>query len=187
MLAPHTDCHRYEPLALYRRLNVLVNLNEDRDESRGGCLGLGPVGSTPEGVVPGWGTVMVFTTDNRSIHGFPKPIVEGRRRQSIALYYYTAEETREFQGDTTTHWREHGAQSGVVRKGRPGLYRMLNQTSKAISLLAHLTNPNQGVGWWKARKVRVSKEAEQQKQAGGPRLERPDPVGPGRSARAADR
>jgi hypothetical protein len=163
VLAPHTDFHLYEPLALYRRINVLVYLNEDWDESYGGCLELGPVGATPKVVVPGWGTVMVFTTDNRSIHGFPKPIVEGRWRRSIALYYYTAEETREFQGDTTTHWREHGAQSGVVRKARLGLYRMLNQTSKAISLLAHLTNPNQGMGWWKARKLRVSKESEQQR------------------------
>jgi len=158
VLAPHTDFHLYEPLAVYRRINVLVYLNEDWEESFGGCLELGPVGSTPKVVVPRWGTVMVFTTDNHSVHGFPKPIAEGRWRRSIALYYYTAEETREFQGDTTTYWREHGAQSGPVRKARLGLYRLLNQTSKAISLLAHLVNPNQGMGWWRSRKLRVSKQ-----------------------------
>ena len=158
VLAPHTDFHLYEPLALYRRINVLVYLNDEWDESYGGCLELGDPGKPTKTVVPEWGTVMIFTTDNRSIHGFPKPIAEGRWRRSIALYYYTAEETKEFGGDTTTAWRTHGEQRGVVRKARLAVYRGLNQFAKAVSLAAHLVNPNQGAGWWKMRKERLAKE-----------------------------
>lgn len=158
VLAPHTDFHLYEPLALYRRINVLVYLNDDWDEAYGGCLQLGDPDKPAKTVVPGWGTAMVFTTDNRSIHGFPKPIVDGRWRKSIALYYYTSEETKEFGGDTTTAWRTHGEHKGVVRKTRLGLYKGLNQTSKAVSLAAHLVNPNQGTEWWRMRKERLAKE-----------------------------
>jgi len=159
ILAPHTDFHLYEPLALYRRINVLVYLNEDWEESYGGCLELGEPGKPGKTVVPRWGTTMIFTTDNRSVHGFPKPIADGRWRKSIALYYYTAEETKEFGGDTTTAWREHGAQRGVVRKTRLVLYKRLNQLSKAVSLAAHLVNPNQGTEWWRKRKERLAKES----------------------------
>lgn len=158
VLAPHTDFHLYEPLALYRRINVLVYLNDEWQESYGGCLELGDPDKPGKTVVPQWGTVMIFTTDNRSIHGFPKPIADGRWRKSIALYYYTAEETKEFGGDTTTAWRTHGQHRGVVAKTRLALYKFLNQTSKAVSLAAHLVNPNQGTEWWKKRNERLAKE-----------------------------
>jgi hypothetical protein len=158
VLAPHTDFHLYEPLGLYRRINVLVYLNDDWDESYGGCLELGEPGKPTKTVVPQWGTTMVFTTDNRSVHGFPKPIVDGSWRKSIALYYYTAEETKEFGGDTTTAWRTHGEHRGVVRRTRLGLYLGLNRLSKAVSLAAHLVNPNQGTEWWRMRKERLAKE-----------------------------
>jgi hypothetical protein len=163
VLAPHTDFHVYEPLGLYRRINVLVYLNEEWDESYGGCLELGDVDKPNKTVVvPHWGTVVVFTTNDKSVHGFPKPITDGRWRRSVALYYYTTEEAKEFQGDTATYWRAHGEQSGTVRKLRLVLYRVLNNFSRAISLLAHLANPNQGLGWWKTRQARVAKESDRQ-------------------------
>jgi len=142
VLAPHTDFHVYEPFGLYRRINVLVYLNEEWDEAAGGCLELGDVDKPKTVAVPRWGTTVVFTTDDRSVHGFPKPIAEGRWRRSIALYYYTTEEAKEFQGDTATYWRQHGEQIGFIRKIRLGLYRALNNLSRSISLLAHLANPN---------------------------------------------
>lgn len=160
VLAPHTDFHLYEPLALYRRINVLLYLNDDWEESYGGCLELGNPAKPGKIVVPQWGTMMIFTTDNHSIHGFPKPIADGHWRKSIALYYYTAEETKQFGGDTTTAWRTHGQQQGIVRKSRLALYKRLNQLSKAVSLAAHLVNPNQGTTWWKMRKERLAKEAQ---------------------------
>lgn len=167
ILAPHTDFHIYDAMALYRRVNVLVYLNDGWAESFGGCLEVGD--RTKDGelekdgavVVPGWGRVMIFTTDDKSVHGFPKPIVEGHWRRSVALYYYTALEAPGFSGDASTHWREHGQQRGAARKLRFGLFKFFMQTSRAFSLLAHLSNPNQGMGWWKNRQERVKQEAEE--------------------------
>lgn len=50
----------------------------------------------------------------------------------------------------------------MIRKARLGLYRGLNQTSKAFSLAAHLVNPNQGTEWWRMRKERLTKESSAQ-------------------------
>ena len=161
ILAPHTDFHIYDGLNLYRRVNMIVYLNEDWDESYGGCLELGEAGKPSATVVPRWGRIMIFTTDAKSIHGFPKPIVEGRWRRSVALYYYTTEEAADFSGDSTTHWRLHGEQKGVVRKLRFGPFKTLLQASRGFSLLAHLANPNQGGGWWKTRKERIAQDKAQ--------------------------
>ena len=159
ILGKHTDFHIYDAMDLYRRVNVLVYLNEDWDESYGGCLEVGDRSKDGALVIPGWGRVMIFTTDDKSVHGFPKPITEGHWRRSVALYYYTALEAPGFSGDASTHWREHGQQRGVGRKLRFGLFKFFMQTSRAFSLLAHLTNPNQGMGWWKNRQDRLKQDA----------------------------
>lgn len=159
ILAPHTDFHIYDAMDLYRRVNVLVYLNDDWDEAYGGCLEVGDRSKDGALVVPEWGRVMIFTTDDKSVHGFPKPIVEGHWRRSVALYYYTALEAPGFSGDASTHWRDHGAQRGASRRLRFGLFKVFMQASRAFSLLAHLTNPNQGMGWWKNRQERLANDA----------------------------
>lgn len=164
VLAPHTDFHIYSQMNLYRRVNVLIYLNEGWREEYGGCLELRNerTGETTK-VVPELGRCVVFTTDDRSVHGFPDPIADGRWRRSIALYYYTSQEAPGFSGDATTYWREHGAQTGA-RKTRVLAYRGLLQVSRGFSLLAHLINPNQGMSWWNARKQRLERAAK----PGGP-------------------
>jgi hypothetical protein len=62
-------------------------------------------------------------------------------------------------GDASTHWREHGEQHGLARKARFGLFKFFMQTSRAFSLLAHLSNPDQGAGWWKNRQERLKQDA----------------------------
>jgi hypothetical protein len=81
VLAPHTDFHLHEPLALYRRINVLVYLNGDWEESYGGCLQLGtrrtrPRRSCPAGA-PRWSSPPAATststsTDSRALTGAGK-------------------------------------------------------------------------------------------------------------------
>ncbi|MDP9074591.1 MAG: 2OG-Fe(II) oxygenase, partial [Actinomycetota bacterium] len=72
ILAPHTDFHLYPRLGIYRRVNVLLYLNEEWDQSCGGCLELyqPQVDQPVRTVVPGWGTCVIFRTDDRSPHGF---------------------------------------------------------------------------------------------------------------------
>ena len=145
ILKPHTDFHSYLKLNLYRRINVLVYLTPGWREEFGGCLELYKKGSeTPvRSIVPEWGTCVVFRTDDRSVHGFSKPIAEGQWRRSIALYYYTSGQASEFSGDETTHWQAHGQQTGS-RRARLWLYQWLLWGSRVCSRLAHQVNPNLG-------------------------------------------
>lgn len=161
ILAPHTDFHIYERLDLYRRINVLVYLNPDWKLGDGGSLRLWDSHRRNDvdevSIDPLGGRMVIFRTDDRSVHGFTDPIRSGCRRRSIALYYYTSAESRRFSGDSTTHWREH-----VGRKKRQIpreiLFRLFLQASRGFSLLAHLTNPRQGMTWWKVRSQRIKSD-----------------------------
>lgn len=143
VLAPHTDFHIYPRLQLFRRINILVYLNPEWDESLGGCLELYRKGddSPSRTVVPSWGRCVLFRTDDQSVHGFSKPIAAGRWRRSIALYYYTSGDAAEFSGDETTHWQTHGRLAAAGRV-RLALYRMALKASRAFSRIAHQLNPN---------------------------------------------
>jgi Rps23 Pro-64 3,4-dihydroxylase Tpa1-like proline 4-hydroxylase len=143
ILSPHTDFHYHRTLNLYRRINVLVYLNDGWSHQDGGCLSLcDKQGEVVKTVLPDWGKVVIFRTDDRSVHGFPVPVAEGKWRRSVALYYYTAAPTADFSGDETTYWREHGEQAGFVRKSRFLVYRGLLKVSRRISIWANEVNPN---------------------------------------------
>lgn len=147
ILSPHSDFHYYRALNLYRRINVLIYLNEGWSLEDGGCLSLyDKQDRIRQTVVPHWGRVVIFRTDHQSVHGFPVPVVDGKWRRSVALYYYTAAPAEKFSGDETTYWREHAKQAGVVKKTRCFVYRGLLDLSCFISFLAHIVNPNQGFG-----------------------------------------
>ena len=141
-LHAHSDFHQYERLHLYRRINVLLYMNEEWKQAYGGCLELFGKGSdTPVvTVTPDWGTCVIFQTDADSVHGFSKPIVEGRWRRSIALYYYTSEESISFSGGAITHWRTNGKVAGW-KQIRLHLHSGLMFGSRCFSYLAHWANP----------------------------------------------
>ncbi|HXO21901.1 MAG TPA: 2OG-Fe(II) oxygenase [Thermoanaerobaculia bacterium] len=143
VLMPHTDFHYYDRLKLYRRINVLLYLNPEWEEGFGGCLELWEKGAkTPARlVVPGWGTCVIFRTDDHSVHGFSTPIKEDHWRRSIALYYYSSQEVGRFSGDTVTYWQQHGAQTGLNRL-RIRWYQLLLRAAHKLSYLAHQANPN---------------------------------------------
>src|SRR5581483_6543461 len=90
----HADFDRHEKLGLQRRLNVLVYLNRDWDESYGGALELWDRAMTHPvvRVLPVFNRCVVFSTTDQSYHGHPEPLTcpPDRRRRSLALYYYTA-------------------------------------------------------------------------------------------------
>jgi len=144
ILAPHSDFHIYPRLALYRRLNVLVYLNPDWQAEYGGNLVLYNEDETPaKSITPVWGRCVMFATDDRSVHGFPDPVVDGRTRRSVATYYYTSQEAETFSGDTTTHWRQHGEERmRPVARARLSAYKGLLSGSRGLSRAAHFVNPN---------------------------------------------
>jgi hypothetical protein len=143
VLSPHTDFHYYRGLNLYRRINVLVYLNDGWSQQAGGCLSFYDAQHRAvKAVVPEWGRVVIFRTDYQSIHGFSAPVAEGKWRRSVALYYYAAAPTKKFSGDETTQWREHGVQGGVIGKARLLVFDGLRRVSLFISIMAILANPN---------------------------------------------
>jgi Rps23 Pro-64 3,4-dihydroxylase Tpa1-like proline 4-hydroxylase len=144
ILAPHADFHSYGKMALYRRINVLVYLNPEWREEYGGCLELFRKGDSEPtaSIVPVYGRMVMFITDDQSIHGFTKPVVgEDRWRNSLALYYYTSEDTADFAGDGVTYWQQHGKQRGLQMAQLVG-YKVLQRGAWMLSKAAHRLNPN---------------------------------------------
>lgn len=152
ILSPHTDFHIYERLGLYRRINLILYLNKNWADGDGGELELSVPGNlTPVAQIePIEGRIVLFQTDDKSVHGFRNPVRPGTQRRSIALYYYTSEETSIFSGDQTTHWRDHGTVRGSS-KVRFLLCKILLRISRAFSIVAQIINPNQGIGLVKSR------------------------------------
>jgi hypothetical protein len=140
VLIPHTDFHLYQRLDLYRMLNLLVYLNEDWGLDDGGELELYRKGDTQpsKSIAPVFGRAVLFKTDDQSVHGFSRPIAQGKQRQSVALYYYNSHESPGYGGDTGTHWQDHGRMTGV----RLALFNGLIFASRAFSKAAHSINPN---------------------------------------------
>jgi hypothetical protein len=94
-LGVHADFNFYPRLGLYRRLNLLLYLNADWDESWAGHLELWDRGGVQcvKRMSPTFNRVVIFDTSNFSYHGHPAPLAcpPDRARKSIALYYYTVE------------------------------------------------------------------------------------------------
>ncbi|MFY9287444.1 MAG: 2OG-Fe(II) oxygenase [Alphaproteobacteria bacterium] len=81
-----------------RRVNLLLYLNENWDESYGGKLELWTKDMKRpfEEILPIFNRCVIFNTDADSYHGHPKPLTcpEGITRKSIALYYFTEEKEK---------------------------------------------------------------------------------------------
>ena len=108
-LSIHADFNRHHVMNVERRLNLLIYLNEDWDESYGGALELWDrdMAACREKVLPALGRAVIFTTDLDSYHGHPDPLScpEGRSRRSIATYYYAVPEGAWKAPDRTTNFR----------------------------------------------------------------------------------
>jgi Rps23 Pro-64 3,4-dihydroxylase Tpa1-like proline 4-hydroxylase len=94
-LGVHADFNLYPRLNIWRRLNLLLYLNQDWDDSWGGELELWDRTGTRRvrTIGPTFNRVVIFDTSNYSYHGHPQPLrcPPTRSRKSIALYYYTAQ------------------------------------------------------------------------------------------------
>lgn len=107
-LDPHIDFN-YHPLSKqHRRLNLIIYLNEEWDDTWGGSLQLHrdpylePSQDEIVTVTPLMNRCVMFETSEHSWHGFERiDLPEGRQglsRKSFALYYYTRERPPEETG-----------------------------------------------------------------------------------------
>ncbi|MEO0649111.1 MAG: 2OG-Fe(II) oxygenase [Planctomycetota bacterium] len=89
----HADFNRHQRLGLDRRLNLLLYLNDDWEESYGGHLELWKtdMSACAKRLLPSFNRCVIFSTTSDSFHGHPDPLKcpKGRYRRSIAAYYYT--------------------------------------------------------------------------------------------------
>jgi hypothetical protein len=96
----HTDWHR--------RVNLILYLNPGWLEEWGGALELWETNMARCGAkyLPLLNHALIFTTDERSLHGFPDPLTcpEGQSRKSLALYYYTVEPGKKVSGHSTDYF-----------------------------------------------------------------------------------
>jgi 2-oxoglutarate-Fe(II)-dependent oxygenase superfamily protein len=99
----HTNWHR--------RVNLIVYLNAAWEEDWGGSIELwerkdGKMARCAVKYPPRLNHALIFTTDEKSLHGFPDPLTcpEGESRKSLALYYYTLEPGGKVAGHSTDYF-----------------------------------------------------------------------------------
>ena len=89
----HADFNHLKRYDLERRLNLLLYLNKDWQNSYQGDLEMWDRASMTRvtAVAPVFNRCVIFSTTAESLHGHPVPLATppGMERMSIALYYYT--------------------------------------------------------------------------------------------------
>ncbi len=110
----HADFNKHTKLNLDRRINLLLYLNKDWEESYGGHLEFWDerMEHCEQRILPLFNRVAIFSTTSTSYHGHPDPLTcpEGRFRKSLALYYYTNGRPEE----------ERNAKHTTLFRARPG-------------------------------------------------------------------
>jgi len=130
----HTDFNYYERLGIYRRINVLLYLNDDWRDDFGGCLELWDkspklMGQCTQSIAPIYNRAVIFKTDKNSFHGHPQKwnAPTGVTRKSIALYYYTA------QPEDGSIYNQNTDFQGVVSKPLPNKWKsILSRLKKSV-------------------------------------------------------
>lgn len=108
-LKTHADFNYNEELQGYRRLNVLLFLNDGWHAGWGGQLELTDEnGLVYRKIDPIINRLVVFETSDKSFHGHPHPLrcSEYNARKSLALYFYTKEKPEGFTEAHSTIWLE---------------------------------------------------------------------------------
>ena len=93
-LAIHCDGNKNKRMNLYRALNVIIYLNKDWLNEYGGHLNLYNENATVAmSYLPIFNRMVIFTTNEKSLHGHPQPLncPNDMSRKSLILYYYTAD------------------------------------------------------------------------------------------------
>ena len=93
-LKVHADFNWHKKLKLFRRINLLLYVTKNWKEEYMGNIEFWkePFNKAEKAIVPKFGRMVIFTTDDKSFHGHPHPLncAENVWRNSIALYYYSS-------------------------------------------------------------------------------------------------
>lgn len=135
-LMMHTDVNRHpHGNAMHQYLNLILYLNEDWRDEYGGHLELWDQARNPvKKILPIANRAVLFNAGTRSLHGHPHPLTcpEGRRRNSLAVYYYLRERppSQEYEGmQKFVHWVAATDEDRAFGRER---------TAKALAQIAHI-------------------------------------------------
>lgn len=106
----HEDFNVNVDMKAKRKLNMIVYLNEEWDESYGGHLQLWNKDMTvcEKSVLPTFNRTVIFRTDTDSNHGHPDPLTcpPNRARRSLATYYYVPTNDEELADVRSTSYKK---------------------------------------------------------------------------------
>ena len=133
----HTDANRHPHSGdrLHQILNLILFLNPDWEEEYGGHLELWSRDRTcGKRILPRANTAVLFETGTRSLHGHPAPLTcpEGRRRNSLAVYYYTLDRPvgEDYEGmQRSVYWAPSSDEDRSVARGG---------VARAVEMIARL-------------------------------------------------
>lgn len=129
VLKVHTDFATNGLTKLDRRLNILVYLNKDWEDSYGGHFELWEkdMSNCAKKILPTFNTVALFSTIPLSNHGHPNPLTcpPDRSRKSLALYYYSnGRPENEISDDKLTTFKgRKGVQADVKERSTREIVR----------------------------------------------------------------
>lgn len=105
-LGVHADFNLHPDTHLHRRVNALLFLNRDWQSNWGGQFEIWPtdMSQARHVVDPILNRLAVFSVTDEALHGVPRTVMcpPGRRRLSLALYYYSKE--RPDEEKAPFHW-----------------------------------------------------------------------------------
>ena len=102
-LGIHSDCNMHHLTKKYRRVNLLLYLNKDYDETYNGHLELWNAEMTKckKKISPIFNRIVLFRVDDNANHGHPALWNGGQNdRTSLALYYYTDDRPEHEKSET---------------------------------------------------------------------------------------
>lgn len=129
----HADFNHHGKLNLERRLNVLIYLNKDWKAEYGGSFEIWDreMKGKVQSFVPIFNRMVCFSTTSDSWHGNPETVnhPDGKPRQSIALYYYTAT------------WDASRKEHTTLFKPRPGTADQVDRLTARRQLIQDIVPP----------------------------------------------
>ena len=138
----HTDVNRHpDKRRIHQVLNLIIYLNDDWKEEYKGHLELRSADGKPcKKVLPIANRAVLFETGTRSFHGHPEPLAcpEGRRRNSLAVYYYCIDRPSSdaYEGmQRHVHWipteeADHRRAAEVARIAQDGSLKNSGRTAR---------------------------------------------------------
>jgi hypothetical protein len=126
LLKVHADFNKHITAGIDRRINLLVYLNKDWEDTYGGHFELWDkdLKQAHAKILPIFNRIAIFSTTDFSYHGHPDPLTcpPDRSRRSLAFYYYSngrPQEEVSVEEHTTLFVNREGVKNDIVKIKSP--------------------------------------------------------------------